>query len=336
MASVDWIRLSTSLFENPKIKVIETYPKGDSLVSLWIRLLCMAGRINNQGMVYIAENVPYTPEMLAAVTGKPKELVKQGLELFQQLDMISVGEKGFIEILGWNKHQNVEGLDKIREQNKLRQRKHRAKKVSLDKCVYCGEPATGVDHIIPKSKGGSDDDNNLVPCCSDCNMHKMTQTVTDFLNQQLFNGEKVDIESVTACDKLKKYTTYNCDKKKFVTVVTRDSHTKCHGSHATDKIREDKIRIEDDYHHLHNDDDEKCHAKCHTEIFALWEKNIMPLVPVVAEKLQALLQEVGEAAVEQGIMAAVEHGVRNFSYVQTVARNYVSGKSKPQKEEMPF
>ena len=35
-------------------------------------------------------------------------------------------------------------------------------------------------------------------------------------------------------------------------------------------------------------------------------------------------------AVEQGILAAVEHGARNFAYVQTVARNYASGNSKKQ------
>ena len=57
---------------------------------------------------------------------------------------------------------------------------------------------------------------------------------------------------------------------------------------------------------------------------------MMPLTPIVGEKLQALLGEVGEAAVEQGILAAVEHGVRNFAYVQTVARNYASGNSKKQ------
>ena len=95
-----------------------------------------------------------------------------------------------------------------------------------------------------------------------------------------------------------------------------------------DKSIEYRDKEKDDYHHpKRNDDDEE---KTHTEIFALWEKNMMPLTPIVGEKLQALLGEVGEAAVEQGILAAVEHGARNFAYVQTVARNYVSGNSKKQ------
>ena len=94
------------------------------------------------------------------------------------------------------------------------------------------------------------------------------------------------------------------------------------------KSIEYRDKEKDDYHHpKRNDDDEE---KTHAEIFALWEKNMMPLTPIVGEKLQALLGEVGEAAVEQGILAAVEHGARNFAYVQTVARNYVSGNSKKQ------
>lgn len=97
-----------------------------------------------------------------------------------------------------------------------------------------------------------------------------------------------------------------------------------------DKSIEYRDKEKDDYHHPKRkyDDEEK-----HTEIFSLWEKNMMPLTPIVGEKLQALLGEVGEAAVEQGILAAVEHGARNFAYVQTVARNYVSGNSKKQGKE---
>lgn len=101
--------------------------------------------------------------------------------------------------------------------------------------------------------------------------------------------------------------------------------TKC-PTEIRDKSIEYRDKEKDDYHHPKRNDDEKTH----TEIFALWEKNMMPLTPIVGEKLQALLGEVGEAAVEQGILAAVEHGARNFAYVQTVARNYASGNSKKQ------
>ena len=106
--------------------------------------------------------------------------------------------------------------------------------------------------------------------------------------------------------------------------------TKC-PTEIRDKSIEYRDKEKDDYHHPKRKDDDE--EKAHTEIFSLWEKNMMPLTPIVGEKLLALLGEVGEAAVEQGILAAVEHGARNFAYVQTVARNYVSGNSKKQGKE---
>ena len=112
--------------------------------------------------------------------------------------------------------------------------------------------------------------------------------------------------------------------------MSPEKGTKC-PTEIRDKSIEYRDKEKDDYHHPKRKDDDE--EKTHTEIFALWEKNMMPLTPIVGEKLQALLDEVGEAAVEQGILAAVEHGARNFAYVQTVARNYVSGNSKKQGKE---
>lgn len=39
-------------------------------------------------------------------------------------------------------------------------------------CAYCLGIATTIDHRIPKSKGGTDDDWNLVACCNKCNAIK--------------------------------------------------------------------------------------------------------------------------------------------------------------------
>lgn len=249
MADVGWVRLSTRLFENRKIKYLLNQPKGAELVLLWVHLLCAAGTVNDGGRVYISQNVMYTPQSLAADFGVPKTIADKALTLFQNLELIEVESDGCIQILGWEKHQNVTGLEKIREQNRLRKQKQRQ------------------------------------------------------------------------CDKSR-----NVDED-----MSRDGHvTECDKSrNVTQQRREEKNRKEkDDYHHpKRNDDDEE---KTHTGIFALWEKNMMPLTPIVGEKLQALLGEVGEAAVEQGILAAVEHGARNFAYVQTVARNYASGNSKKQ------
>jgi 5-methylcytosine-specific restriction endonuclease McrA len=36
-------------------------------------------------------------------------------------------------------------------------------------CLWCGLPATTVDHIVPSSKGGSDLPHNLLASCNECN-----------------------------------------------------------------------------------------------------------------------------------------------------------------------
>lgn len=43
-------------------------------------------------------------------------------------------------------------------------------------CRYCGDPASTKDHVIPRSRGGSDRESNLVACCSSCNVTKGNRT----------------------------------------------------------------------------------------------------------------------------------------------------------------
>lgn len=46
-------------------------------------------------------------------------------------------------------------------------------------CAYCGRRADTVDHIIPKSKGGTEDDTNLVACCMKCNRLKSNRNMEE-------------------------------------------------------------------------------------------------------------------------------------------------------------
>lgn len=46
-----------------------------------------------------------------------------------------------------------------------------------NRCQYCGKKEDlTIDHIIPKSRGGSDEWDNLVACCSTCNVKKGNRT----------------------------------------------------------------------------------------------------------------------------------------------------------------
>jgi 5-methylcytosine-specific restriction endonuclease McrA len=47
------------------------------------------------------------------------------------------------------------------------------------RCVYCGAPATSIDHVIPRSRGGAHSWDNVVSACRRCNHVKADHAVAD-------------------------------------------------------------------------------------------------------------------------------------------------------------
>lgn len=125
MADVKWIKLSTELFDNRKIKHIRKLPEGNNILLIWIFLLTLAGRCNAGGMIFLTENIPYTVEMLSDESGFDLNTVKLALEVLSHFEMISTDP---LMIDDWENHQNIDGLDKIREQTRKRVADHRARK----------------------------------------------------------------------------------------------------------------------------------------------------------------------------------------------------------------
>ena len=51
------------------------------------------------------------------------------------------------------------------------------------RCVYCGGPPESRDHVIPLSRGGSNNIGNLVPACHRCNNMKGDMTPQRFFSR---------------------------------------------------------------------------------------------------------------------------------------------------------
>lgn len=130
MADVKWIKLSTGIFDNRKIRQIESLPDGDSIIVIWVKLLCLAGEINDCGMVYFTREIPYTDQMLAQQFNRPLTTIQMALNTFQQFGMVELIDN-ILHISNWEKYQNIEGLEKIREQTRKRVAKHRENKKLL-------------------------------------------------------------------------------------------------------------------------------------------------------------------------------------------------------------
>ena len=130
MAEVKWIKLTTDMFDNRKIKHLRRLPDGNSIVLIWVMLLTMAGRCNASGMIFLTENIPYTPKMLADELDFEENTVILALRALEDLNMV-VTNNGYFSIAGWEEYQNIEGMDKIREQNRIRQARFKANQKAL-------------------------------------------------------------------------------------------------------------------------------------------------------------------------------------------------------------
>jgi predicted phage replisome organizer len=130
VADVKWIKLTTDMFDNRKIKHLRKLPDGNSIVLIWVMLLTMAGRCNSGGMIFLTENIPYTPKMLADELGFEETTVQLALNALENFNMI-VANHGYFTISGWEEYQNIEGMDKIRESKRLAQARWRAKQKTL-------------------------------------------------------------------------------------------------------------------------------------------------------------------------------------------------------------
>ena len=130
MAEVKWIKITTDIFSNRKIRQIEAMPDADAIIVIWFKLLCLAGQINEHGLIQLTPEVPYTDEMLANEFGKPLNTVKLALSVFEKFQMIEIIDNIY-KISNWEKYQNIDKLETIREKNRLRQARYREKTKQL-------------------------------------------------------------------------------------------------------------------------------------------------------------------------------------------------------------
>jgi predicted phage replisome organizer len=126
MAEVKWIKIVTDVFNDEKIKLIEMMPDADTLLVIWFKILCLAGKSNRSGMLMLSDKIHYNDEMLSNIFNRPLTTIRLALKAFEEFGMIEIIDNTYY-ISNWEKHQSVESLDKIREQTKARVQKHRSK-----------------------------------------------------------------------------------------------------------------------------------------------------------------------------------------------------------------
>lgn len=133
MAEVRWIKLATDVFDNRKIRQIEKMPDGDALIIIWFKLLVLAGTVNDGGMIYLTRDIPYTEQLLANEFNRPISTIQLALQTFSRFGMIEIAND-LIHVTNWEKYQNANGLDRIREQTRNRVAAFRERQKELPAC----------------------------------------------------------------------------------------------------------------------------------------------------------------------------------------------------------
>ena len=131
MADITWIKLKTEMFADEKIRLIESMPEADTILIVWVKLLIQAGKTNANGYIFLNKNVPFTADMISTLFDRPLNTIRLALKTLSDFGMITIDNEGKILIENWEKHQNIEGMERIREQNRLRKVKQREKEKFL-------------------------------------------------------------------------------------------------------------------------------------------------------------------------------------------------------------
>ncbi|WP_289049196.1 phage replisome organizer N-terminal domain-containing protein [uncultured Acidaminococcus sp.] len=122
-----WIKLSTAMFDDEKIKLIKDMPEGKDILLIWIQLLCFAGKTDNDGVFMLTNKIPYNEEMLASIFQEKVSTVRLALRTFLNLEMMEKIE-GAYALPNWTKYQaDVDAISRAKQRNKERQQRWRDK-----------------------------------------------------------------------------------------------------------------------------------------------------------------------------------------------------------------
>lgn len=130
MADVKWIKIVTDIFDDEKVRFIETMPNGDTIILIWFRLLCLCGKCNAGGFLMFTNKLAYTDEMLASIFNRDIKVIQMALKTFENLEMVEIVDNR-LYIANWEKHQTLEKLEAKKLYDREYQRKKREEKKLL-------------------------------------------------------------------------------------------------------------------------------------------------------------------------------------------------------------
>jgi predicted phage replisome organizer len=174
---VQWIKFKVGTFDGNSFKRIKRAKiEGimnfrDKLTAVWFELLDLGGKVNNDGFLINDEIAFISFEDIAIALDREEKEIEMCINWFTQNNMMEIINDIYL-ISNWTKYQNNDGLEKIREQNRLRQQNYRErnKQLALENNDNVSVTLRNANTLISKSKSFSNssiitkpkEDNNIL------------------------------------------------------------------------------------------------------------------------------------------------------------------------------
>ena len=131
--NVQWIRLKVGMFDGNSFKRIKRAKIGgvsyrDKLTAVWFELLDLAGKSNANGYLIDNNEIAYHSfEDIAVMLDRDEKEIELCMGFFITEKMVEIIDDTYL-LTNFMQYQNQEGLEKIREQKRLRQARWRERK----------------------------------------------------------------------------------------------------------------------------------------------------------------------------------------------------------------
>ena len=212
--AVQWIKITTDIFDDEKILFIDTLPNANDVLVIWFKLLCLAGKQNNKG-VFMIGNKPYTVKMLATVLRRDEESIENALKIFEEYGMVTYVDR-VITITNWGKHQSLDKLEYQKEYMRDYMREYRKKQKNVAEGKTEGKVNGKLNHKVKINSADIDKDKELDKEL-DKRLEKENMLMSSCDDESVpFNYEKVVSLFNSICKSLPRVTKLTSKREKTI------------------------------------------------------------------------------------------------------------------------
>ena len=167
MAAVKWIKMIVGMFDGMSFKKIKRAKNDgksirDKLTAVWFELMDLAGRCNHDGALVDSTGIPFTDlEDIAVQIDRDEEELKLCMAFYLKERMVIIIEDNVYSLANWGVYQNVESMEKIREQTRQRVARCRERKRLTGGNAYCNATVTACNALEEEGEEDKDIDTDI-------------------------------------------------------------------------------------------------------------------------------------------------------------------------------